>query len=157
MFDCFADRFTLKEWSAAKNNQPPSILSVPIEETKCNHVAGVSCIVEDELTRSLVYAGWCTEWNSPSTVLRVAHIVVDRAFTCTLQIYVFEIAVGQALHNTVLEPHVMDLIAVRVLDAPVFTVPAAIFCQERGWEMLPQTGKDGKKIKAKMKAINKTS
>lgn len=82
--------------------------------------------------RLLGDAGLNTESGPHPVVISAIKTGADQDVPKVLQRTSSRTAVKQAVHNVVLEPHVMNSITTRVINSHAFTVPAAMFVKNEG-------------------------
>lgn len=94
-------------------------------------IAGISVLVKVALTSLLCDAGQSTKSGPHPVLIEAIQTVVYRAVAKALQTTSFQTVVEQAVHNMVLEPHILNAIATRIIDSLAFTAPAKMFVKNQ--------------------------
>lgn len=95
------------------------------ESTIRKQIANIPALVEDAVLRLFRKAGRATESSPDTKVVSMFQAVVNTAPGKGFRSVAFCSAVQEAVHKRVAEPYSVNVISIRMIDAPFFTACAA--------------------------------
>lgn len=125
------DRPALEKCPASRIRPTQSVSSTRLEDTVQKEIANIPSLVKHTIIRLFGDVGRYTESRLDTVAMWVIRTPMNRAVVKTLQSSTGRGTVDQAVQKFIINPHIVNVVSARIINAPAFTVPVAIFVKNK--------------------------
>lgn len=121
-----------EEQPVSRTHHTPSASCACIDNPMHNQIAGITVLVEDDLTRLLGDAGQSIVSSPHPGVIGAIQTVPYQAAAKVVNSLSLKTAVEQAVHNMEIEASIVEVVATLIIASSVLAATAAIFVKNEG-------------------------